>query len=308
MKTALKLFVAVFFILAAVRITEAQNFSLKGKVRYADNNEIVTSGSVKAYDLGGSLVSEATISSEGDYILWLHYTEVDLIGFPNIEPEEDYVPTGYPDKTDPALFTHITINGNRNNVDIFVQRSNGVMRPGVLTSVSGIILNENIPVKDAIIYAKQGNEFVGFGISDKNGNYSIKNLPVGDYILVAHKIASESEQRNVSLTENQRDGYNFNLKSKSNGINNPFEFALAQNYPNPFNPNTVISYSGAKEGNVSLKIFNAAGQLVNELVNAQHQAGVYNVEFNAASLSSGVYFYRLESNGFTSTNKMILVK
>jgi len=49
-------------------------------------------------------------------------------------------------------------------------------------------------------------------------------------------------------------------------------------------------------------------QLVNELVNAQHQAGVYNVEFNAASLSSGVYFYRLESNGFTATNKMILVK
>jgi len=308
MKTALKLFVVVFFILAAVRLTEAQNYSLSGKVRYADNNEIVTSGSVKAYDLNGSVISEANISSEGDYILWLHYTEVDLIGFPNIEPEEDYVPTGYPDKVDPALFTHISVNGNKNHVDIFVQRSSGVMRPGVQTTLSGIVFSDNVPVKDAIVYAKQGNEYVGFGISDNNGNYSIKNLPVGDYILVAHKIANESSQINVSLTENQRGGYNFNLKSKSNGINNPYEFALAQNYPNPFNPNTVISYSVANEGNVTLKIFNAAGQLVSELVNADHQAGVYNIEFNAGSLSSGVYFYRLDANGFTATNKMILVK
>ncbi|HRE10739.1 MAG TPA: hypothetical protein PLN22_07985 [Ignavibacteria bacterium] len=155
MKTALKLFVVVFFILAAVRLTEAQNYSLSGKVRYADNNEIVTSGSVKAYDLNGSVISEANISSEGDYILWLHYTEVDLIGFPNIEPEEDYVPTGYPDKVDPALFTHISVNGNKNHVDIFVQRSSGVMRPGVQTTLSGIVFSDNVPVKDAIVYAKQ---------------------------------------------------------------------------------------------------------------------------------------------------------
>ncbi|NOS84217.1 MAG: hypothetical protein HOP31_03665, partial [Ignavibacteria bacterium] len=110
MKTAIKLFVAVFFILAAVRLTEAQNYSLTGKVRYADNNEIVTSGNVKAYGLSGIEIAEANITPEGDYILWLHYTEVDLIGFPNIEPEEDYVPTGYPNQTNPSLFTHIAIN------------------------------------------------------------------------------------------------------------------------------------------------------------------------------------------------------
>ncbi|MCC6867159.1 MAG: T9SS type A sorting domain-containing protein, partial [Ignavibacteria bacterium] len=71
---------------------------------------------------------------------------------------------------------------------------------------------------------------------------------------------------------------------------------------------TVISYSIPKDGMVSLKVYNASGQQVKELVNTIQSAGVYNVQFNASQLSSGVYFYRLESNGFTSVNKMMLIK
>lgn len=69
----------------------------KRQVRYADNNEIVTSGVVKMFDSNGNLVGSASISYSGDYILWAHRVVTgqtnDLIGFPNIEPEEDYVPT-----------------------------------------------------------------------------------------------------------------------------------------------------------------------------------------------------------------------
>ena len=314
MKSALKLFAAVFFILAAVRVTEAQEYSISGKVRYADNNEIVTSGVVKMFDSNGNLVGSASISYSGDYILWAHRVVTgqtnDLIGFPNIEPEEDYVPTGYPDKVDPAAFTHLYITENMTGVDIYVQRSLGALRPGVTTSLSGIVLSNNVPVSDAVIYAKQGDQYIGFGVTNAKGEYKISNLPVGDYILVAHKVGTQSESRFVTITENGNSNFSFALTPKAGNLvnNNPFEFALSQNYPNPFNPNTVISYSIASEGNVTLKVFNSAGQQVSELVNAEQTAGIYNVEFNASALSSGVYFYRLDANGFTATNKMILVK
>ncbi|MHB1688232.1 MAG: T9SS type A sorting domain-containing protein [Ignavibacteriaceae bacterium] len=88
----------------------------------------------------------------------------------------------------------------------------------------------------------------------------------------------------------------------------PTEYSLDQNYPNPFNPSTFISYSLQKEGNVSLKVFNILGQEVNTLVNKVQTAGSYKVSFNANSLSSGVYFYTLSTNGFMQIKKMMLLK
>lgn len=312
MKSALKLFVAVFFILAAVRVTEAQTCILSGKVRYADNNEIVTSGVVKLYSSAGNLIESVPIGQQGDWIIVAVKGLLggDLIGFPNIEPEEDYVPTGYPDKTDPAMFTHIDIQDNITGLDIYVQRSSVNLRPGVTSNINGIVMSNNVPVSDAVVYVKQGDVYAGFGVTNSKGEYKINNIPEGDYILIAHKVGSESSQRVISINENNNRSVNFSLAAKTGNITNtnPYEFALSQNYPNPFNPNTVISYSIASEGNVTLKIFNSAGQQVSELVNVFQNAGVYNVEFNASSLSSGVYFYMLDANGFTATNKMILVK
>lgn len=310
MKSALKLFVTVFFILCVIRNLEAQTYSISGTVRYSDNNEIVTSGLVKLYNTSGVLEATTNINNEGDFILWLEkYPQGDVIGIPDDE-WEDFIPTGYPDKVDPALFTHINATGSITNVDIYVQRRTGGMRPGVTTTVNGIVLNNNKPVSDAIVYAMQGNEYVGFGVTNTNGEYKINNIPVGDYILIAHKVASQSEQMTVTLNEKANNNFSFNLKSKSLNITNntPYEFALVQNYPNPFNPSTVISYSIAKEGAVSLKVYNNTGQLVQELVNANQTAGIYNIDFNAADLSSGIYFYTLSTNGFTATKKMILVK
>jgi len=93
----------------------------------------------------------------------------------------------------------------------------------------------------------------------------------------------------------------------------PAVFALDQNYPNPFNPSTMISFRLAVDSKVSLKVFDVLGQEVATLVNTNLAAGGHSVDFDASSLNSGVYLYRIEATGINGTNfvdvkKMILTK
>ncbi|AFH50712.1 5'-Nucleotidase domain protein [Ignavibacterium album JCM 16511] len=92
----------------------------------------------------------------------------------------------------------------------------------------------------------------------------------------------------------------------------PKEFKLEQNYPNPFNPTTRIRYSIPNVGTglalSTLKVYDILGNEVVTLVNEEKPAGYYEIEFNATELSSGVYFYRLQSGNFTQTKKMILMR
>ena len=93
------------------------------------------------------------------------------------------------------------------------------------------------------------------------------------------------------------------------------EYTLYQNYPNPFNPSTKIKYSipnvtlsGVEGSRVTLKVFDVLGNEVATLVNEYRNAGNYEFDFNAASLSSGIYFYRLSAGSFVQTKKMIIIK
>jgi len=88
----------------------------------------------------------------------------------------------------------------------------------------------------------------------------------------------------------------------------PAKFALGQNYPNPFNPVTNISYQIPIKGFVSLKIYTIDGKEAAQIVNAVQEAGYYNANFSASNLSSGVYFYVLQTNGISFTKKMLLIK
>jgi hypothetical protein len=88
----------------------------------------------------------------------------------------------------------------------------------------------------------------------------------------------------------------------------PNEFKLEQNYPNPFNPITRISYSIKEAGSVSLLVYDILGNEVSTLVNEKKFAGYYIVDFNAAHLPSGTYFYKLTSGSFSETKKLILLK
>jgi len=88
----------------------------------------------------------------------------------------------------------------------------------------------------------------------------------------------------------------------------PATYNLSQNYPNPFNPTTKISYAIPKSGFVTLKIFDMLGREVANIVNTEKQAGSYIVDFDASNLSSGVYFYSIDVNGFTDIKKMTVLK
>ncbi|MDQ7818244.1 MAG: YCF48-related protein [Melioribacteraceae bacterium] len=101
--------------------------------------------------------------------------------------------------------------------------------------------------------------------------------------------------------------------SVENEISLPNNFQLYQNYPNPFNPTTTIEYSIPAEPAqravfTTLKIYDLLGSEVASLVNEIKSPGNYEVKFNGAGLPSGIYFYRLQAGGYTSTRKMLLIK
>lgn len=88
----------------------------------------------------------------------------------------------------------------------------------------------------------------------------------------------------------------------------PQEFALHQNYPNPFNPETNITFDLVESGNVTLSVYNLMGQKVATMVNGVQEAGRHTISFNATSLPSGVYLYKLDVNGLSFEKKMVLMK
>jgi hypothetical protein len=88
----------------------------------------------------------------------------------------------------------------------------------------------------------------------------------------------------------------------------PSRFLLHQNYPNPFNPNTRISFQLPSPGFVTLKVYDLLGNEVAMLVDEYLPTGTYKVSFDASSLSSGIYFYRIQAGSFIETKKMILLR
>ena len=88
----------------------------------------------------------------------------------------------------------------------------------------------------------------------------------------------------------------------------PTSFALHQNYPNPFNPATVIKYDLPVASHVSLRVFNALGQEVATLVNADENPGLHDIRFDASGLPSGAYFYRLSAGAYTETRRLLVLK
>ncbi|NOR45247.1 MAG: T9SS type A sorting domain-containing protein [Candidatus Delongbacteria bacterium] len=99
-------------------------------------------------------------------------------------------------------------------------------------------------------------------------------------------------------------------KGEETGIedNMPLKFELSHNYPNPFNPVTTIQYTIPNDQFVKLNVYNIKGEMVSELVKGDVKAGIHKVNFDGNQFTSGQYFYRIETNGFTKIQKMVLIK
>ena len=141
---------------------------------------------------------------------------------------------------------------------------------------------------------------IGFLLGSGNSN-SIKNYEFVDRDIKIGKYSYRLKQIDT-------DGRFEYSKVVEIDLGKPMQFYLSQNYPNPFNPKTFISYQLPVSSEVILVIYDELGNEITTLVNENKSVGSYSVEFDASSLSNGVYFYRLQAGSFVQTRKMILLK
>jgi hypothetical protein len=160
--------------------------------------------------------------------------------------------------------------------------------------VNDSLVNTNLET-DPNAFLRTSNNKMYLGRNGSSNVYHIKGY--FDDIRIYDRVLSESEiLLLLTPVENEYD----------NTV--ATDFKLYQNYPNPFNPSTKISWQSPFSGYQSLKIFDVLGNEVATLVDEFRNAGSYEVEFNAYSLSSGIYFYQLKAGEYLQTKKMILIK
>lgn len=175
------------------------------------------------------------------------------------------------------------------SVYLEVKSGNTALYPYVNVPLTSTLTTREIPLSSFLINGQPANlnnvSMVSFQLS-KSLNTSMSNF---DYTVQNAVVVANS----VGITSNTTD-----VK----------EYALAQNFPNPFNPSTKIAFSLPKQGNVTLKVYNMLGKEIATLVNEIRNIGNYEVNFDGANLSSGVYFYKLEAEGFSEVKRMMLIK
>ncbi len=168
-------------------------------------------------------------------------------------------------------------------------------------------LNETA-FKDKPVHGIARSVYIKF----KNGNED-KHSNAGTEKMIESKIIYYNPLNRNELDKKITDDLNFMLGIKNSlnaEISNTIisNYKLNQNYPNPFNPVTKITFSIPVSGNISIKVYDITGKEIKTLVNEFRNAGTYNTEFNSSDLSSGVYYYKMETGNFSEIKKMILIK
>jgi hypothetical protein len=144
----------------------------------------------------------------------------------------------------------------------------------------------------------------------------LTTYPLFNYTTTSSTLSRRNRSDTAIPTSLTASTYRANIQIEMNTVNAindplagiPKKYDLKQNYPNPFNPVTKINFEIPKQGYVSLKIYDVLGREVKTLVNEIKTAGYYSVDFDASTLSSGVYFYKLESGTYSDIKRMMLIK
>jgi photosystem II stability/assembly factor-like uncharacterized protein len=216
------------------------------------------------------------------------------------------------DKRDPAI-AYATLSGynlDLNNTHIFRTTNYGANWTNISSNMP------NVPVNSLIIdYNATQLLYVGCDV----GVYYTTNLGSSWQVLgtglpnaAVFDINYHQPTKKLAAGTHGRSMFEIDLStliSVENIISTTAkEYKLHQNFPNPFNPTTKINFEIPKAGNVSINIYDITGRLVSSLLNKNLSVGKYEIEWNASGISSGIYFYRIESGNFVDVKKMTLIK
>jgi len=146
---------------------------------------------------------------------------------------------------------------------------------------------------------------VQLGNANKNNSWTIKNMPGGVYYWSVQ--AMDNSFAGSAFAEEKTFEHSTNIVTEG-GTSIPDKFELNQSYPNPFNPVTTIRYALPKSARVILSVYDLNGGVVEKLVDEQKAPGFHSVQWNADGYGSGVYFYRIQADGFQQVKKCLLIK
>jgi len=144
-----------------------------------------------------------------------------------------------------------------------------------------------------------------YGFSQEEIAYSILVTSDGGYVIPGNTESFYSGRDAIYLIKTKAEISGFQA---NRDIYNPVSFKLYQNYPNPFNPGTNIQLSILQRSFVTLEVFNSLGERVGILVSEELSGGIYNYDWDASGLTSGIYFYKLQAGSFVETKKMVLLR
>jgi len=250
-------------------------------------------------DYDGTAITDAadsTFTPTNDY--------VDLFLYTVVTANDGYVAVAAN-----SNYSHAVINVNDAPMDTTAPAISGIAsEAGELSVSTGSWTDDDGDVLTFTYqwYSDDDNlNYDGSTITDStDSTYTLTNADVGQFI---YAVVTADDGNGGSTSANS----NYTDQVTTLGLDDeliPVEYSLSQNYPNPFNPVTTISYQLPKPAFVNLAVYNVTGQLIETLTNEHKNAGYYQVVWNAGTVGSGLYFYRIEAGEYTKSMKCVVIK
>ncbi len=231
---------------------------------------------------------------------WEVYASQSVVGntivCTSVDAFSQWVPGSVGGDALPVELTAFSANVNDNSVTLNWTTATEVNNYGFEVQRASAKLGSNTELSRSA----EGWQTIGF--IEGHGNSNSQK----DYSFIDQSVAERS--RSYRLKQIDVDGSFEYSDIITVEVSTPMEFKLAQNHPNPFNPTTRIDFSIPNTMTVSIKVYNSLGEEIAELANRSFSSGNHSVEFNGSNLSSGMYFYTLQADGFSKTMKMMLLK
>jgi hypothetical protein len=230
-------------------------------------------------------------------------------------PFKGYLPAFY--HTGSNLRDTITVTGadiSGLNISVKKVTANGA---GMITG--RVHLPDGQSVAGAVVMAaSQDGSSTNFAISGADGNFAIDAMDPNTYTVAVDKLGYVAAGTTTAVIDYQNQtftaqvGLELSVQSptavepQSAGVINSFK--LDQNYPNPFNPSTMIAFEIPSASHVSIVVYDYLGRTVRTLIDENRASGHYSVQFDASTLASGMYLYRLSAGSYSAVKTMLLIK